>query len=429
MHRKYIIPSSAQKKAIFASILIDVFVFILTIILGYVFFDLLWGNSIIKGNFLKVFKDIFWLPLIVSPFSFYFSGLYRRDPYRLLVRSLEKSFTGTLTAIILILIITYIFRAQITGIDSYDNGDINIKDFKQLVWGFSFLVLVFALSVTPLLIAFWRFFANKLENKFIGWSNVPQNLLIAGYLENSDIARLKGNHCPCYNVVGVLHSSDKFLKEISVDIIGNTQDLTDIFNNYEIDELVLVASQYGKSEILDIMTIAMEYQVQVWVVSDIYETFLSAARPTFRKKIPLFEANNPQIVGYPLVGKRIMDVVISSVVLLITTPIFIIPACIAIVIDSKGFPIFTQDRVGVNGKIFKLFKLRTMVIDAAQKGGVLTEDNDLRITKVGKFLRKSSIDELPQLWNVLKGDMSIVGPRAVIPYVANRFEDWEKNKS
>lgn len=119
-----------------------------------------------------------------------------------------------------------------------------------------------------------------------------------------------------------------------------------------------------------------------------------------------------------LVLKRFFDIVVSFIGILILLPIFLIIA-IVIKLSSKGPVFFRQVRVGKGGKEFRIFKFRTMVVDAEKKGMQITVDGDSRITKPGKFLRKSKMDELPQLINVLIGDMSFVGPRPEVPkYVA-----------
>ncbi len=112
--------------------------------------------------------------------------------------------------------------------------------------------------------------------------------------------------------------------------------------------------------------------------------------------------------------KRFIDIVCSGVMLLFLWPLFILVA-IAIKLDSKGPVIFKQTRLGLGGKEFSIYKFRTMVVDA-EKGGVYSDDDDPRITKVGKILRKTSLDELSQLVNIFKGDMSFVGPRPPLTY-------------
>lgn len=137
-----------------------------------------------------------------------------------------------------------------------------------------------------------------------------------------------------------------------------------------------------------------------------------------------------------IIIKRVIDIVCSFCSLIVLMPIFIIVG-ILIKLESKGPVFFSQERVGYNQKLFKMYKFRSMVVNAEElKEGLISENemigpmfkikNDPRITKVGKFIRKTSIDELPQLINVLKGEMSFVGPRPSLPEEVEQFDEWMK---
>ena len=126
--------------------------------------------------------------------------------------------------------------------------------------------------------------------------------------------------------------------------------------------------------------------------------------------------------------KRIFDIITSSITLIVLIPIFIILG-ILIKVDSKGPIFFMQERVGKNGKIFKMYKFRTMIINSEKVSlGYSVKKNDSRITKVGKYLRSTGIDELPQILNVLKGGMSLVGPRPTLLYQVEKYTDWKKRR-
>lgn len=124
--------------------------------------------------------------------------------------------------------------------------------------------------------------------------------------------------------------------------------------------------------------------------------------------------------------KRVLDITLSLLVLVALSPL-LVPVCVAIVLDS-GFPVFfRQTRVGKGGREFGMLKFRSMVANATATGPYFTETNDSRITRVGHFIRRASIDELPQIINVLKGDMSLVGPRPDVPAQQSLYrpEDWQ----
>ena len=132
--------------------------------------------------------------------------------------------------------------------------------------------------------------------------------------------------------------------------------------------------------------------------------------------------------------KRTIDIIGAGLGLILLSPIIAVVAC-AVKVTSKGPVFFSQKRVGKNGELFEMYKFRSMVVNAEELKENLEEQNEMsgpmfkikddpRITKVGKFIRKTSIDELPQLWNVLKGDMSLVGPRPSLPKEVEQFDNW-----
>ena len=132
--------------------------------------------------------------------------------------------------------------------------------------------------------------------------------------------------------------------------------------------------------------------------------------------------------------KRTIDIIGAGLGLILLSPIIAVVAC-AVKVTSKGPIFFSQKRVGKNGELFEMYKFRSMVVNAEELKENLEDQNEMsgpmfkikddpRVTKVGKFIRKTSIDELPQLWNVLKGDMSLVGPRPSLPKEVEQFDNW-----
>jgi lipopolysaccharide/colanic/teichoic acid biosynthesis glycosyltransferase len=155
--------------------------------------------------------------------------------------------------------------------------------------------------------------------------------------------------------------------------------------------------------------------------------------------VPTFDLGAHPLAGRGLVVKRLLDIVLASVALILVTPVVLL-VLIAVKLESPGPVFFKQERVGRGHRLFWLYKIRSMRADAESCGhqaltGILPEDaddphnfkyklaGDSRVTKVGRFIRKRSIDELPQLWNVLKGDMSLVGPRPALPHEVALYDD------
>lgn len=142
---------------------------------------------------------------------------------------------------------------------------------------------------------------------------------------------------------------------------------------------------------------------------------------------------------YYLIAKRAMDLLLSSLALVVLLPLLIIVSAVIFLDDPKGSPIFVQDRVGKNGKLFRFLKFRSMVVDAEERleelqsrnemdGPVFKIKEDPRVTRFGRFIRKTSIDELPQLVNIILGDMSLVGPRPPLPREVEQYGPYEMQR-
>jgi exopolysaccharide biosynthesis polyprenyl glycosylphosphotransferase len=178
--------------------------------------------------------------------------------------------------------------------------------------------------------------------------------------------------------------------------------------------------------------------IGVWIALDFYDLSLSEARVENVSGLPLLDLRAPALDDYSRILKRAFDIVIGSLIVLILSPLLLIIALFILLVD--GAPVFfLQDRIGENGRKFKIFKFRTMVRDAetlraqvehVDENGDLIHKvrNDPRITRLGRILRRFSLDELPQFFNVLLGDMSIVGPRPELPYLVESYEHWQRRR-
>ena len=164
--------------------------------------------------------------------------------------------------------------------------------------------------------------------------------------------------------------------------------------------------------------------VRIYDVFDFYETFLLKVPVDFMHDQWLAMSQGFSLVHHnvQLKVKKFADIALASLILAAASPIMLFVA-IAVKLDSEGPAIYSQDRVGLNGRVFRIFKFRTMVNDAEVQGERWADAEDPRVTRIGRFLRPSRLDELPQLWNVLKGDMSFVGPRPERPTFTRNLEE------
>jgi exopolysaccharide biosynthesis polyprenyl glycosylphosphotransferase len=224
--------------------------------------------------------------------------------------------------------------------------------------------------------------------------------------------------------------------EADVPLVGRTSDLTRLVENLEIDWVVLAASNTPYEETLELVRAVRRPDVHLSIVPNYFELFASNATIEDLEGIPVVSLPTMRFSRSVRALKRTVDIVASGLGLLVLSPLLVAVA-IVIKLDSPGPVFFRQARQGRGGREFRIWKFRTMVSDAEDKRFDLAHLNDMesagplfkikddpRITRVGRFLRKSSIDELPQLFNVLRGEMSLVGPRPFVVHESQQITGW-----
>lgn len=192
--------------------------------------------------------------------------------------------------------------------------------------------------------------------------------------------------------------------------VGTTENLFQIILNRHIEEVIIALEKENAHQIGSIIEICEQTNTHIKVVPDVYDYIVGSVKVSHILGAPLIEVF-PQIMKpWEVVGKRLFDISFSLFALILLAPIYgILALCIKL--DSKGPVLYKQERIGKGSKPFHIVKFRSMYVDAESMGPQLSSKDDPRITKVGRILRKLRLDELPQFWNVLIGDMSIVGPR------------------
>ncbi len=203
-------------------------------------------------------------------------------------------------------------------------------------------------------------------------------------------------------------------------ILGKLDDLSDILSKNNIEEVIIALENQDADEILNIIAKIDAYKIPIKLILDYYE-ILSGYRTSHIYGISLVRFVSSTMKTWEWIVKRVIDVLFSLFVIVFFMPVWLIVAVI-IKIDSSGPVLYSQIRSGRNKMEFKIYKFRSMTKDAEKGGAQWAEKNDMRITKVGAFLRKSGIDEVPQFLNVLIGDMSVVGPRPERPVFIHDLE-------
>ena len=297
-----------------------------------------------------------------------------------------------------------------------------------------FLINLFILVNSRVLWWVYRFKSrNRIRNRL-------SNVLIIGA---GEIGRqlhksiLESNNYDL-NLIGFLDDDPDKQQTNTNEILGSVDDVRSVIQQYGANDVILALPRYAHEKVNFLVSELHDLPVKVWVVPDYFALTLYKANMLEFAGFPMLDLRAPAIDERQRIAKRIFDIVVTGFSLIILIPLFIAIAII-IKLDSPGPIFFRQQRVGENGRFFKMYKFRSMIPDADKylkkmfhrdENGKLvykTED-DPRITKVGKFLRRTSLDELPQLFNVILGDMSLVGPRPEIPYLVEQYEPWQRKR-
>ena len=244
-------------------------------------------------------------------------------------------------------------------------------------------------------------------------------------------------------VSGIVESdSVRFRNELqgisSAPIIKGKEKIENALKEYAIDEVIFTDVFSVMSETEELLVACSEQGVETSVVADLFSVGLVKSKLSYFGGIPLIHFETPPGDRWDLSLKRILDIILSCASLIVLSPLFLITALLVFL--CMGTPIlFRQKRVGLNGRSFSLYKFRTMVIDAEKEleklrdknemsGPVFKMKDDPRVTPLGKVLRRFSLDELPQFWNVLRGDMSLVGPRPPVPGEVSMYERRDRRR-
>jgi exopolysaccharide biosynthesis polyprenyl glycosylphosphotransferase len=205
-----------------------------------------------------------------------------------------------------------------------------------------------------------------------------------------------------------------------------------------VDEIVFAVTRKKLDEMKQIFLLCEELGIRARVAMNFFDNRLARIEVEELEGIPFLTFTTTPSNETQLAAKRALDVCISLVILALSAPVTVL-AAIAIKITSPGSVLFKQQRIGLNGRTFTLYKFRTMIFDAHERLGEVSHLNEMtgpvfkakadpRVTWVGRILRRFSLDELPQLWNVLKGDMSLVGPRPPIPEEVRSYHRWQRRR-
>jgi len=267
----------------------------------------------------------------------------------------------------------------------------------------------------------------------------PRRALVVGSGEEARLVFRKLEAHPEYGlqVVGFLDGETK--EPLPGPVLGTPDDVARVVDEHDIDRVLLASSVGSHEESLDLVRSVRRPDVQVSIVPRYFEIFTSHAILDDVEGMPLVTLPPMRLGRSARLLKRTVDVVVSGSALLLLSPLLAVIAA-AIRLDSKGRALYWQPRRGRLGSTFEIVKFRSMFTGAEQRRSEVLHMNEVdgplfkikgrdpRVTRIGGFLRKTSLDELPQLWNVLKGEMSLVGPRPFVIYEADRITGWASRR-
>lgn len=345
------------------------------------------------------------IPFLVLAHMIHFAyqGYYR---VKLRRNRLDDLFLVLLNTIVTVFIILLIF--------SY------LKSYRFVAFEISHVYLLSYIPVAIFFIFCFRLLILKIFQRTILKKNGISRVLIAG---NNDLALMIAENLGKYahfgiEIAGFLDSE----KKEDGNVLGDFNDLEQVVKENEITDLVIAlpSSQYKTT--MNLIDIANNLMIEIRLVPDIIQMTSLRAGMEHIEGIPVINLGDIPLQGWQLFFKRTFDGVFSLSGLILFAPIFLIIALL-VKLTSRGPVFYMQNRIGLDGKRFKMIKFRTMISDAEKETGpIWSPHDDPRVTKVGRILRKFSIDELPQLVNVLMGDMSLVGPRPERPELVEKFK-------
>lgn len=290
-------------------------------------------------------------------------------------------------------------------------------DFPRVMLIYAWLLAIILIMVVRILHQMSR---SRLRRYGLG----QDRLLVVGTGETARIImqRIQWQPQLGYILVGVVtpNGSNGLPDIYGVPVLGQSEELTQLIEKHQIDEVIIAMPEKGHREVVRVISLCQRGRVSIKVFPDVFEFVTSEATIDDLGGLPLLTVRDYSMRGYGLMFKRVLDIIGSGVGLISLSPLLLLTA-IAIKLESPGPVFFVQERMGLDGKVFPMIKFRSMRTDAERSGPGWTVKDDPRRTRLGTLLRRVDIDEMPQLINVLLGEMSLVGPRPEQPYYVDQF--------
>ncbi len=267
---------------------------------------------------------------------------------------------------------------------------------------------------------FYRYLTERLHDFGIGRDNVL--LVGSGEVARTIAEKIRWSPTLGLNIVGAVNGEEVGAMG-EVPIIGTTAELPEIIDQYEVDEVIIALPEASRHELVQLVSKCQRGKVDIKVYPDIFAYMAGGLTVDDLNGMPLLSVRDVALRGWKLSLKRAMDTVGAFAGLVALSPFMTLTA-ILIKLESPGPIFFCQERMGLDGHSFPMIKFRSMRADAEKHGPGWTTENDPRVTRMGRFMRRTNWDEIPQLINVFWGHMSLVGPRPEQPYYVQKFREY-----
>lgn len=344
--------------------------------------------------------------IMITIFSWWAAGLYSVSKNTVPFSGIMKRIRGIFYLAVTIMATSYLVK----------------MDYSR------FMVFLFLLVCLPLNILM-RWLLGRLAELVAPNKEAPATLIIgSGEYAERVITLLGRLPEPRHRILGVLTETDSGVESIAgAQVIGTAKDLPRLAVSLSVDEVFFASGSMSRHEMLRLVNLVNLRDIVFMLVTDLFEIATGIGDLNALSRIPVVELGSAEKSTFYSFLKRTIDILLSLVLIVVLSPLMLF-IWLILAIRGKGSPIFSQTRVGRHGDPFILYKFRTMKPETDEYEVAPVKKDDPRITAFGRFLRRTSLDELPQLFNVLAGSMSLVGPRPEMDFIVKEYNAWQRRR-
>ncbi len=333
---------------------------------------------------------LFWLTFYVTTATY--RKIYRKSRLKELGQTLFISLIGVIILFFAILL------------------DDDVRTYKSYYESFLVLFIIhFSLTYICRFIL-TSITVYKIRHKKLGFNTIivgSNEKAISIFNDINNQEKTSGNF-----IIGFVHVRNWDNHPLSklIPHLGHYKNLHELIQKLNVEEIIIAVEQVEYKSLSKILTEISDSNITIKIIPDMHDMLMGSVKVSAIFEVPLIEINQDIMPVWQKILKRIIDIVFSIIAILILSPVYLFTA-IGVKLSSKGPILYSHERIGINGRPFMMHKFRSMYVDAEKNGPALSSKNDSRITRWGKIMRKFRLDEIPQFFNVLKGNMSLVGPR------------------